>query len=104
MADIFKNKLANSLDGSEYASDGHILDICYCPKHNLFAYASSDSMVYIRKFAMHGSEMTLVYTLQGHLSDVNCVRWHPVKENWVTGGEDGTVRIWVSDNSGETKE
>ena len=104
MADIFKNKLANSLDESEYASDGHILDICYCPKHNLFAYASSDSMVYIRKFAMHGSEMTLVYTLQGHLSDVNCVRWHPVKENWVTGGEDGTVRIWVSDNSAETKE
>lgn len=95
LVDVFKNKLANSLEESEYASDGHILDICYCPKHNLFAYSSSDSMVYIRKFAMHGSEMTLVYTLQGHLSDVNCVRWHPVKELWVTGGEDGTIRVWV---------
>lgn len=97
LVDVFKNKLANTLEESEYASDGHILDIDYCSKHNYYAYSSSDSMVYIRKFAMHGSEMTLVYTLQGHLSDVNCVRWMPSKLEWITGGEDGTVRVWGDD-------
>ena len=65
-------------------------------KHNLFGYASTDSMCYIRKFAVRGSEMVLVNTLQGHLSEVNCIRWYEAKSMWITGGEDGTVRLWVS--------
>jgi len=63
---------------------------------NEIAYASSDHLVYIRKFSTVGSEMTLLNTLQGHFSDVTSVRWNPVKSVWVTGSEDGTIRVWVS--------
>jgi WD40 repeat protein len=98
--DLFRNKTSstfvNNYEEIELASDGNILDMCYCQKMDVFAYASTDSMVYIRKFAIHGSEMVLVNTLQGHMSDVNCVKWLESKCNWVTGGEDNTVRIWVS--------
>lgn len=93
--DLFRNKNVNNFEEVELASDGNILDMCYCEKNDYFAYASTDSMVYIRKFATYGSEMVLVNTLQGHLSDVNCVKWIGAKEIWITGGEDGTVRIWV---------
>lgn len=62
-----------------------------------FAYASSDRMVYIRKFSTNGAKMTLVNTLQGHEGEVTCVRWNVHgKGSWVTGSEDGTIRIWVS--------
>lgn len=60
------------------------------------AYATSDKMVYIRKFSTTGSNMTLVNTLQGHDGEVTCIKWNPVgKGAWVTGSEDGTIRIWV---------
>ena len=93
--DLFRNKNVNELEEVELASDGNILDMCYNEKSNLFAYASTDSVCYIRKFSTHGSEMMLVDTLQGHVSEVNCIRWNPSNCQWVTGGEDGSVRIWV---------
>lgn len=93
--DLFRNKNVNSFDEVELASDGNILDMCYCEKYNWFAYASTDSMCYVRKFGVCGSEMVLVSTLQGHLSDVNCIRWHEPRDVWVTGGEDNSIRIWV---------
>lgn len=93
--DLFRNKNVNNFEEVELASDGNILDMCYCPKMNYFAYASTDSMCYVRKFATYGSEMVLVNTLQGHFSEVNCIKWIENKALWVTGGEDGTVRIWV---------
>ncbi len=49
--------------------------MCYSPKLNQFAYACSDTMCYIRKFSKHGPEMKLINTLQGHLSEVNCIKW-----------------------------
>ena len=93
--DLFRNKNVNNFEEVELASDGNILDMCYCPKMNYFAYASTDSLCYVRKFATYGSEMVLVNTLQGHFSEVNCIRWIENKMVWITGGEDGTVRIWV---------
>lgn len=53
-------------------------------------------MVYIRKFSTNGSEMVLVNTLQGHDGEVLCVKWNGKHEKWISGSEDGTVRIWVS--------
>lgn len=94
--DLFRNKNVNNFEEVELASDGNILDMCYCPKMNCFAYASTDSMCYVRKFAIYGSEMVLLNTLQGHFSEVNCIKWIENKLLWVTGGEDGTVRIWVN--------
>jgi len=66
---------------------------------NEIAYASSDHMVYIRKFSTVGSEMVLLNTLQGHFGEVVCVCWNPVKNVWVTGSEDGTICVWVSSRS-----
>ncbi len=98
--DLFRNA-STDFDQVELASDGNILDMCYCETHNYFGYASTDSMCYIRKFSTRGSEMTLVNTLQGHLSEVNCIKWHPGKCVWITGGEDTTIRIWVKNTSKE---
>ena len=91
--DLFRSTSTN-LDEVELASEGNILDICYCATHTLFAYASTDSLVYVRRFSEHGSSMSLVTTLHGHLNEVNCVRWLETRELWVTGGEDATIRIW----------
>ena len=60
-----------------------------------FAIASSDKMVYIRKFHTAGHHMSLMNTLQGHEGEVTSVKWSNVCNKWVTGSEDGTVRIWV---------
>ena len=68
-------------------------ETCHCRKE--FAYSSTDKMVYIRKFSTTGSKMTLVNTLQGHDAEVTCVRWNTVLDKWITGSEDGTIRIWV---------
>ena len=96
LCSVFQNKGGStSFEEVELASDGNILDMCYCEKFNYFAYASTDKMCYIRKFDESGTNMTLVNTLQGHLNDVNCIRWNPVTDHWITGGEDCTLRIWV---------
>ncbi len=63
---------------------------------NEFAYASSDKLVYIRRFSPTGVDMVLLNTLQGHEAEVTCVKWNDILGKWVTGSEDGTVRIWVS--------
>lgn len=84
----------NNIESIELASDGNILDMCYCEKNNHFAYSSTDTMCYIRKFSTCGSEMQLVNVLQGHTSEVNCIRWSKLNLIWITGGEDSTIRIW----------
>ena len=93
--DLFRNKNSHNFEEAEVASDGNILDMCYNEKRDMFAYASTDMVCYVRKFSIHGSEMTLVGTLKGHVSEVNCIRWNPGKCHWITGGEDGSVRVWV---------
>lgn len=83
-----------SSHGVEVACDGIITDMAYSPQNNEFAYSSSDKMVYIRKFAKLGGQMTLINTLQGHDAEVTAVAWSKICGKWVTGSEDGTVRIW----------
>lgn len=96
---LFRNTNVNNFDEVELASDGNILDMCYCDKYNLFAYASTDSYCYIRRFANQGANMTLVSILRGHMGDVNCIKWLDTKDVWITGGEDATIRIWVIQNT-----
>nr|KAG5685672.1 hypothetical protein BaRGS_014479 [Batillaria attramentaria] len=88
----------------EVACDGIITDMAYSPRNNEYAYASSDKMVYIRKFSKSGGHMNLVNTLQGHDGDVMCVKWSIVCNKWVTGSEDGTVRIWAGDGLNECEQ
>ncbi|KAL5004688.1 hypothetical protein ScPMuIL_018144 [Solemya velum] len=93
LQDMFRNK-GSKYGCLELACDGVIMDLDYSPQNNEFAYSSSDKMVYIRKFSKVGSEMTLVNTLQGHEGEITCVVWNKIGKKWVTGSEDGTVRIW----------
>ncbi|XP_055499349.1 uncharacterized protein LOC129701886 [Leucoraja erinacea] len=86
-------------DIQELACDGAILDLAYSPKRNEFAYSSSDGMVYIRQFSPITSEMKLVSILQGHEADITAILWHSLLNKWISGSEDGTIRIWSEDGS-----
>ena len=33
--------------------------------------------------------------MHGHRAEVSSVKWHNVISRWVTGSEDGTIRIWA---------
>ena len=41
---------------------------------DLFAYSSSDRLIYLRRFATTGADMKLVATMSGHVSEVVQVR------------------------------
>ncbi|XP_041369826.1 uncharacterized WD repeat-containing protein all2124-like [Gigantopelta aegis] len=93
--DTFRSPIVDRFNEKlDIACDGVILDMDYSPDNNEFAYASSDKMVYIRTFSPDGLKMVLVSTLLGHEGDVTCVHWNKITKKWVTGSEDGTVRIW----------
>ncbi|KAH3833025.1 hypothetical protein DPMN_106327 [Dreissena polymorpha] len=104
--DTFRNtSLApGNHDNLELACDGVIMDMDYSEVNKEFAYSSSDKMVYIRKFSTTGSKMTLVNTLQGHDAEVTSVRWNAVLNKWVTGSEDGTIRIWSGSGLNECEQ
>ncbi|ELT89388.1 hypothetical protein CAPTEDRAFT_187404 [Capitella teleta] len=103
--DRFRNpSLTSNMEHVELAADGIITDLTYCSLRNEFAYSSSDKMVYIRKFALEGVEMILLNTLQGHFGEVRCVKWNHLKEKWVTGSEDGTIRIWSGQGMNECEQ
>lgn len=107
LEDTFRNTNRNGLgknESLELACDGVITDIDYNPSSKEFAYSSSDKMVYIRKFSITGSKMTLVNTLQGHEADVTCVKWNAITNKWVTGSEDSTIRIWSGSGMNECEQ
>lgn len=80
----------------EQCADGAVLDMDYSPALNRFAYASSDGCIYVREFdpQCRGDCMQLKNVMQGHESDVNCIRWNGTYSCWVSAGEDGTIRMW----------
>ncbi|XP_041050343.1 uncharacterized protein LOC121281462 [Carcharodon carcharias] len=66
---------------------------------NEFAYSSSDGMVYIRHFSPVASEMKLIGVLQGHEADITAILWHSLLNKWLSGSEDGSIRIWSEDGT-----
>ncbi|XP_065055672.1 uncharacterized WD repeat-containing protein alr2800-like isoform X1 [Rhopilema esculentum] len=94
LQDVFRNRAKGAFESEELAADGIILDLAYSDSRKEFAYAASDKLVYIRKFATSGLDMTLSAVLQGHEAEVTQVLWNQFHEKWVTGSEDGTIRIW----------
>ncbi|KAI8789007.1 vegetative incompatibility protein HET-E-1 [Biomphalaria glabrata] len=89
---------------NELACDDIITDMDFNPKSMEFAYSCADKMVYIRKFSTNGSKMTLSNTLQGHEAEVTCVKWNNISHKWVTGAEDGTIRIWSGHGMNECEQ
>ena len=94
----FNRPKVQNVEEAEVAANGSIHDIDYSPHLRFFAYASSDMCVYVRKFSPNGAEMELMYKLQTKLdSEITCVRWNFLTNQWVTGMENGEIRIWVID-------
>ncbi|CAF2703911.1 unnamed protein product [Rotaria sp. Silwood2] len=100
---FYSNSKAEHVDEGNAAASGNIHDMDYSPSLKYFAYASSEMCVYVRKFSPRGSEMDLMYKLQAPIdSEVTCVKWNFITNQWVTGMENGEIRIWVID--GEFKQ
>ncbi|GCC21546.1 hypothetical protein chiPu_0020018 [Chiloscyllium punctatum] len=98
--DIFSNTAPDERSNvQELACDGAILDLAYSPKRNEFAYSSSDGMIYIRHFSPTTSQMKLVSVLQGHEADVTAILWHSLLNKWLSGSEDGSIRLWNEDGT-----
>ena len=84
------------IQAAQMAANGNIHDMDYSPHLKYFAYTASDMCVYVRKFSPNGSEMKLMYKLVTNLdSEVYCVRWNYITNQWVTGMENGEFRLWV---------
>ena len=71
----------------------------------MFVVANGD--VHMRLFDRDGGKTPILTTVRGdmyvrdmantkgHTQEVNDVMWHPTKkENWLSAGQDGTLRIW----------
>ena len=96
----FSNQNPSSIEEAESAAVGSILDMDYSPKLRAFAYASSDNSIYVRKFATSGVNMHLMYKLDVQVeSEVTCLKWNFVLDEWVAGLENGEIRIWVNERS-----
>ena len=39
--------------------------------------------------------------MNGHLSEATSIKWHPVAERWISGGDDGQIRYMLQ-KSGHT--
>jgi WD40 repeat protein len=92
----YNNRNASDIEEAQSAANGNIHDMDYSPYLKYFAYTSSDMCVYVRKFSPNGSEMDLMYKLETNLdSEVYCVKWNFITNQWVTGMENGEIRIWV---------
>ncbi|OON23594.1 WD domain, G-beta repeat protein [Opisthorchis viverrini] len=81
-----------------------------------FACACSDWTVYIRRATIVGERMTLLHQIIGHCGAVSSVIYCPSEPTlptsdsesdgngrqpigqWITGSDDGTIRIWLSND------
>jgi len=75
-----------------------IYSVDWAKTNNLISTGSGDDC--IRIFQVHLSSGTTTFEQllcqeKAHSSDVNCVRWHPLKENILAScGDDNLIKIW----------
>ncbi|KAI8101412.1 hypothetical protein M9435_001518 [Picochlorum sp. BPE23] len=62
----------------------------YCPERNVFVAGGSDMWTHMYDA---GSGALLDHG-RGHHGPVHCVRFSPKRDAFVSGSEDGTIRIW----------
>nr|XP_020645979.1 vegetative incompatibility protein HET-E-1-like isoform X2 [Pogona vitticeps] len=68
---------------------GPILDMAYSPK--------STGGVFICAFNPLSADLVLLAELCGHRATVVALAWHPLEDRWVSGAEDGSIRLWSED-------
>ncbi|CAF0729498.1 unnamed protein product [Adineta steineri] len=98
---VYSDPNATNVETAETASMGYIHNMDYSPHLKYFAYAAgSDMCVYVRKFSPIGSEMTLMYELRAGIdSEVTCIKWNFITNEWVTGMDNGEFRLWGMDGT-----
>ncbi|KAJ6667812.1 hypothetical protein lerEdw1_016133 [Lerista edwardsae] len=79
------NSLQNTFS-SLPGNNGPILDIAYSPK--------SAGRVFVCAFNPHCADLVLLAELCGHKAAVIALVWHPLEDKWVSGAEDGSIRLW----------
>lgn len=62
----------------------------YCPEKNMIVAGGSDMWVHVYN-ADTGEEME---TGRGHHGPVHCMHFSPLGDSFISGSEDGTIRIW----------
>jgi WD40 repeat protein len=72
-------------------------DVVYVPISTKFATAHGDGKVRYWS-SMNGNQM---YQMVGHEGAVNALAAHPTKEIVASGGNDGTVRVWLMKGQGK---
>ena len=73
-----------------YATPVPIWDVKFSPVGYYFATASHDNVARLWDVEHNGS----LRDFQGHISDVDCLTWHPNCHYIATGSSDKTVRLW----------
>ncbi|XP_055338167.1 uncharacterized protein LOC129588114 [Paramacrobiotus metropolitanus] len=84
----------------ELVAEGQITCIAVDVTKNLIGYSSRDAHIYVRQFSSHGRKMKLMKRWHAHNGEVLQIKWMPLQGNWVSSGQDGTVRIWSGDELG----
>ena len=69
--------------------DDSIRDLAY--SHNGQALVSVDKLGTIKYFT---PQLTNIHGFQGHREACHGIDWSPNDERFVTGGDDGLVKIW----------
>jgi len=72
--------------------DADVMSVAVCPNNNnLFISGSVD---FTNKLWDSRVSKSLVFTFEGHESDVNTVAWHPDGQTFASGSDDSSVRVF----------
>ena len=85
-----KDALWNNLVVFPVSRGQAVWDVCFAPFGHYFVCAGEDRLV--RLFAVDKVAPLRVFV--GHLSDVDCVAWHPNVHYVASGSSDKSVRVW----------
>lgn len=75
-----------------------ILSIDYNSSNSTFAYAAGRS-IHLWKWSSNYKDIRYLTVMNGHLSEVTSIKWHPVADRWISGGDDGQIRTWHNDGT-----
>ncbi|TAL73827.1 MAG: hypothetical protein EPN88_04170, partial [Bacteroidetes bacterium] len=70
--------------------DERITDLVFLPKDNYFLVSNTDGKIYVYDYRKN----KLVKTLKDHISEVNSIAVHPVKNIFATGSSDRSIILW----------
>jgi serine-threonine kinase receptor-associated protein len=67
------------------------------PTMNRFIAGGSDT--WVRVFSWEGGKGNMLECHKGHHGPVRCLRYSPNGQSFATGSEDGTIRIWQTEQA-----